>query len=228
MPQDPRTRIIEAAYTCVARYGLEKTTVEDAAREAGLSRATLYRYFPGGRDELLRTVITWETMRFFSRLYEVLAGMEELEEIVGTGLAYAHRALRAHDVLQKILQTEPELLLPQLTIEGGRVIEMIAAFLRPYVERHLAAATAFRGPDRDPGRAERIPADSAEASAFLARMILSFIVSPGRWDLEDPHQVRRLVRTELLAGMTVAPGPGPGPGRTSPPPRSRRVDNETR
>jgi len=48
-----RERILEAGYACVARYGLAKTTVEDVARASGLSRATLYRYFPGGKDQLI-------------------------------------------------------------------------------------------------------------------------------------------------------------------------------
>src|SRR3954471_14382319 len=54
-----RDRILEATCACVARYGLAKTTVEDAAREAGLSRATVYRYFPGGKDQLIAEVIAW-------------------------------------------------------------------------------------------------------------------------------------------------------------------------
>ena len=40
---DTRQKIIEATYACVARWGLAKTTVEDAAREAKVSRATVYR-----------------------------------------------------------------------------------------------------------------------------------------------------------------------------------------
>ena len=198
---DARARIIEAAYACVARYGLAKTTVDDAAREAGLSRATLYRYFPGGRDELVRAVVRWETMRFFGRLYEVLAGIDDIEEVVATGITYAHQAADGHAVFQKVLQTEPELLLARLTVESGRVIDMVAAFLRPYVERHMTA-------DRRQGQKSAQKRDASEASAFIARMILSVVVSPGDWDLDDPAQVRRLVRTEVLAGMTVEPSPG--------------------
>jgi hypothetical protein len=39
------------------------------------------------------------------------------------------------------------------------------------------------------------------AADFLARMVLSYIASPGRWDLSDPEQVALLVRSELLAGI---------------------------
>ena len=40
---DARERILEAGFACVARRGLAKTTIEDIAREAGMSRATVYR-----------------------------------------------------------------------------------------------------------------------------------------------------------------------------------------
>src|SRR5207245_805979 len=82
-----RERILEATYACVARYGLAKTTVEDVARAARLSRATVYRYFPGGRDQLMGEVIAWETGRFFGRLAEAVAGAPDfgalLEEALG-------------------------------------------------------------------------------------------------------------------------------------------------
>ena len=71
---DTRQRILEATYACVARWGLSKTTVEDAGKEAGVSRATVYRYFPGGREELISAVVSWEFLQFFTRLYDEIRG----------------------------------------------------------------------------------------------------------------------------------------------------------
>ncbi|MHB8220132.1 MAG: TetR/AcrR family transcriptional regulator [Acidimicrobiales bacterium] len=187
--EEVRQRILQATYDCVARWGLSKTTVEDAARQAGLSRATVYRYFPGGRAELVSAVVAWEYARFFTRLYEEVHSAESLEEVMERGLAFAHSAIRGHEVLQRILQTEPEVLLPRLTVESNGTHELVAAVLVPYLRRHELA----------PGIDVDVAAD------FLARMVLSYIASPGRWDLEDPTQVARLVRAELLAGI-VPPG----------------------
>ncbi len=86
MNPDVRERLLQATYDCVARWGLAKTTVEDAAREAGVSRATVYRYFPGGRDELLSAVVGWEFARFFRRLYEEVSDADTLEEVMERGL----------------------------------------------------------------------------------------------------------------------------------------------
>ena len=184
-PEAVRQGILVATYACVARWGLSKTTVEDAAREAGVSRATVYRYFPGGRDELMSAVVSWEYARFFTRLYEEVQSAASLEEVMERGLSFAGRAIKEHEVLQRILQTEPDVLLPRLTTEAQSTQELVAAFLVPYLTRHELAPGVVL----------------AEAADFLARMVLSYISSPGRWDLDDPSQLARLVRAELLAGI---------------------------
>jgi AcrR family transcriptional regulator len=184
---DLRQRLIDAAYACVARWGLAKTTVEDVAREAGVSRATVYRAFPGGRDELLDATVAWATLDFFLRLYEQVRDAESLEEVMERGVRFAHRNVEEHEVLQRVMQTEPEKLLPPLTVESNRVRAAIADFLVPFLEaRGLAAGV-----------------EPAAAADFLARMALSYIAAPGRWDLDDPGQVAQLVRAELLAGVVA-------------------------
>lgn len=185
-----RERLLAATYSCVARWGLSKTTLEDAAREAGLSRATVYRYFPGGRDELIEAVVAWELGRFEDRLYDAVGSASSLEEVMERALVFAHRAIAEHEVLQRILGTEPELLLPTLSAETTGTERLLASFLVPYLERHELA----------PG------VDVAESADFLARMVLSYVASPGRWDLADPAQVARLVRAELLGGIVPPPG----------------------
>ena len=185
---DTRQRIVVAAYGCVARRGVAKTTVEDIARGAGLSRATVYRAFPGGRDDVIDATVAWATLEFFARLYEHIRDASGLEEMMEQGIAFAHRAIVEHDVLQRVMQTEPDRLLPALTVESNRVREGIAEVLAPYLA--------------DRGVAPGI--ELADAADFLARMVLSYISAPGRWDLDDQDQVARLVRAELLAGIVAA------------------------
>src|ERR1039458_1398403 len=90
MPDDVRSRLLEGTYACVVRQGIGGTFLEDAAREAGVSRATLYRYFPGGRDELMGAVIMWETLRFFQDLAEAVSGAPDLETLLVDGVLAAH------------------------------------------------------------------------------------------------------------------------------------------
>ena len=185
-----RTRILEAAYACVARWGLAKTTVDAAAKEAGLSRATLYRHFPGGKDELLAAVVDFEVLRFFGRMTEAVRGATNLVEVVGASLAFAHRALADHVVLQQVLRSEPQLLVPRITHSTNRLHPFVRQFIEPFV-----AAEAASGRLR-PGVDPRLAAD------YVARMALSYANASGGWDFDDPGQVRTLVHL-ILGGVVV-------------------------
>jgi len=184
-----RERLLEAAYACVARFGLGKTTVEDVVKQSGVSRATVYRVFPGGKDELLREVVGWEMGRFFGALAESVAGAPDFASLVEEGLVFARRAVGEHEVLQKILVTEPEKLLPLMTTEQHRPLRFITAYLVPFLEREQREGRLRPG------------LDQAAAADFVARMLLSLIGSPGRWNLDDPAAVHRLVREDLLVGV---------------------------
>jgi len=172
-----------------------KTTIEDVARVSGVSRATIYRLFPGGRDQLLRETVGWEMNRFFTRLAAAVADTPDLASRLEVGLAFARQSVLEHEVLQKVLASEPDLLLPLMTVEQHRVLGFITAYLRPLLEAEEAAGRLRPGVDLD------------QAADYVARMLLSLIASPGRWDLSDPVAVRDLVRDELLGGILVrAPG----------------------
>jgi len=183
---DSRDRVCAGAYECIARFGLAKTTVDDVARASGVSRATIYRMFPGGRDQVLRETVGWEMTRFFASLADAVADATDLETRLERALVFAHRAVVEHAVLQKILTTEPEALLPLMTVEQHRVLNYIVEYLRPLLVV-----------ERDAGRL-RPDVDVDLAADYLARMVLSLIGSPGRWDLTDPVEVQHLVREELL------------------------------
>lgn len=194
-PADLRQPVLAGAYACIARDGMTKVTLDDVAQASGVSRATIYRLFPGGRDQLLRETVGWEMNRFFSDLADAVADAPDLPRRLETALTFAHRAVRDHAVLQRTLVQEPGALLPLMTVEQNRVVRYIRDYLRPDLAAEDAAGRLRPGVDVD------------HAADFLARMGLSLIGSPGRWDLEDPAAVRTLVRTELLGGI-LRPDPG--------------------
>ena len=189
MSPDPRERVLEATFACVGRFGMGKTTVEDVVKESGVSRASIYRLFPGGKDQLLRETVAWEMNRFFARLAEAVYDAPDFATLLERGLAFAHTAILEHEVLLKMLDTEPDRLLPLITVEQDRVLGFITAFLLPYLEREQREGRIRDGVDLD------------AAAGYVARMVLSLISSPGRWDMADPEQVRVLVREELLGGV---------------------------
>ena len=161
---DTRQRIIEATYACVARWGLAKTTVEDAAREANVSRATVYRNFPGGRDELIHAVVAWEFLAFFLRLYEEVQGAASLEEVMERGIMLrppVHRRARG--------------------APAGHADRAGDAPARPSPSR--ATGSGRPSPSSccptslEHGLADGV--DLHQAADFLARMVLSYMASPG-------------------------------------------------
>src|SRR5262245_38273889 len=190
-PLTLRDRLLAATYHCGAPIGLGKTTIEDVVKESGLSRATIYRQFPGGRDELLLETVGWELANYFNALADHVRDAPDLEQLLERGLGYAHRSVTEHVVLRKILDTEPERLLPLLTVESAKTLPFIADFLHPYLVREAEEGRLRRGVELD------------RAAEYLARCILSLINAPGRWDLDDPAQVHELVRGELLGGIVV-------------------------
>ncbi len=185
-----RTRILEGAYACVARWGMAKTTVEGAAREAGLSRATVYRHFPGGKDELLAAVVDFEVLRFFGRLTEAVRGSTNLVDVTEASLAFAHRGLGDHVVLQQVLRSEPQLLVPRITESTNRLHPFVRQFFEPFVAAEAAAGRLRPGVD------PRLAAD------YVARMALSYANAAGCWDLGDRAQVRQLVQL-FLGGVVL-------------------------
>jgi AcrR family transcriptional regulator len=187
--QPPRDAVLAGAYACIAQAGLAKTTLDDVAKASGVSRATIYRLFPGGRDQLLREAVGWEMTRFFARLADAVGEPSTLALRLETALRYAHQAVRDHAVLQRVLATEPGALLPLMTVEQHRVLRYITDYLRPLLAIEADAGRLRPGVEVDP------------AADYLARMGLSLIGTPGRWDLEDPAAVHDLVRAELLRGI---------------------------
>jgi AcrR family transcriptional regulator len=165
---------------------MAKTTMDDVAQEAGVSRATLYRAFPGGRDEVLDATVVWEVGRFFHRVSLAL-GPEDLDPaaVLERGLRAAREAFEHHELLQELLRQEADQLLPSLATVMPLVQQALADWYRPRLE-----AVPLR-----PG------VDADMAADLVARMVLSYLGTPGRWDLTDAAQVHLLVEDHLLAAI---------------------------
>jgi AcrR family transcriptional regulator len=182
---DTRTRILEAAVACVERWGLAKTSIEDVANEAGLSRATVYRHFGGGRDELVTETIAWEVAKYLGRLAEAVEPEQGIEAKLVRGLVFGHQAVDDHLLLQRVLSTEPDLFMADFQ----PVMPVMAALLHAEALRLLADERLRPGIDAD------------EAAGYVTGLFLSYLGSPGQWDLTDETAVHRLVRTQFLAGI---------------------------
>jgi AcrR family transcriptional regulator len=175
----------------VLDFGLRRTTVTEVARRAGLSRITVYRRYRDGR-ELLRAVMIREFAQLLAEAERAVAGLPAGRRLaVATVMATVER-LTAHPLFVRLLELEPETLLPYLTGPPGRfqklarehLAERIAAAqaageVRAGDPRELAAAieTAARGatfaaPGQRPDQRER-------ALRALAALVDAYLRVPG-------------------------------------------------
>jgi len=86
--------------------GLAKVTIEDIANEAGVSRATLYRMFPGGKDILFEALRVRELEDFFTRLSAHLDGAVDFEDLLVRCVMHSTHELRSDQHLSLMLASE--------------------------------------------------------------------------------------------------------------------------
>jgi AcrR family transcriptional regulator len=180
-----RVRIVDGALRCLARQGVAKSTVDDIARQAGLSRATVYRTFPRGKDDILAAVVETETARLFSSLAVVMGEAADLEDVLVAGMVESARWLSAHDALAYLLAHEPGVVLPHLTFtELDRVLLVAGDLAAPFFARWLE------------------PEQASRAAEWAVRIVLAYTSdrNPGA-DLTDPDETRALVRAFVLPGI---------------------------
>ncbi len=159
-PEATTAKVVEGALRAIARFGLTKLTVDDVAREAGISRATLYRYFPG-RGAVLAAVVQSETERLQQGLDDALADVTGLSGALAAVAGFGARAFVGHEALQHLLATEPGTVLPHLCFSGADTLLCVAA---DRIAPHLCR---FMG-----------PLEARRTGELLARIVLSYALAP--------------------------------------------------
>jgi AcrR family transcriptional regulator len=180
-----RVRLVDGALRCLARQGIAKTTVDDIAREAGFSRATAYRAFPRGKDDILAAVVETEVARLFSSLAVVMGEAHDLEDVLVAGMVESARQLLSHQALSYLLAHEPGTVLPYLTFAGQDRVFLVAGDLAaPFFARWLE------------------PEQASRAAEWAVRIVLAYCSDQTpRTDLTDPDATRALVRAFVLPGI---------------------------
>ena len=121
--ESTRERILDAAFACAGRFGLSRTTFSDVSREAKLSRQTLYRYYASKHDLFMALVLREEQV-LFERLRAAIEPHQQLRPAVEAAFRTILREMRAHPLLDRVMASEPQELLPYLTVEANPVRDM--------------------------------------------------------------------------------------------------------
>lgn len=171
-----KEKIRQAAHKCVARFGFEKTTLDDIAKEVGLNKASLYYYYKNKEDIFLE-ITTDATRQFLETLkastLAVKGGIEaQMRHFLVERAAYYLRMIAEVHISEETLRQVEHLFYAQIKdVEGQE-----RAFLQ-----HLLDAAVADG--------QLQPTDTARLATNL---------------ILQSEAVKKLVKEEM-AGMAVEP-----------------------
>jgi AcrR family transcriptional regulator len=175
-----RERILDGAFEAVATFGLSRLTMDDVARLAGLSRQSLYRYFDS-KHALIQALVYREEETLLEGIRAAHAGHGRLEDAMREAILFTLRTAREHPLLDRLLVSEPEVLLPFLTTRGGGLLARARSVLK-----ELA------------GRWEVAPEMIHRTADVGVRAMVSYVVTPTEDDPEDvARELARILATAL-------------------------------
>ena len=130
---EPRDSYLDAARDCILDVGWRRTTLTEVARRAGVSRMTIYRTW-ADMPQLLGDLMTREWAGVVSdSLAEEDRNAPTIERLVGDIVGTVQR-LRENELFVRIVDLDPELILPYLFSRRGRsqdgILELTVAALR--------------------------------------------------------------------------------------------------
>ncbi len=175
---EARRRIVEAATACLDRVGLAKTSLSDVAAEAGVTRQTVYRYFPGLND-ILRAVALAGVEEFAARMERHLASFGSAGEVAVESVVFAVRTVPGEPHLGLLLQAG------EADFFTVGVISPLAFSYGARILRNVPVDWAAVGVSAD--------ADFEGLAEVLMRLFLSFLRYPSAPALPDDG-IRALVR----------------------------------
>lgn len=189
-----RDRLIDAAEKCLRDKGIRSTTVSEVAEAAGVSRGWLYRHFPD-KVSLLGAAIVRLNDAYWSEAHAMLERVEGLDRQLAAGVLHGRTAYDDPGaLLMKLRIEEPE----EFAACAGAGLQGVVPDLAEFWSRYLIAA-------RDRGEIHP-ESDIAEASEWLARMLISLATVPGNTlDPGDADALLRHLRRYVMPGLRSDP-----------------------
>lgn len=183
-------QILDAGSAWLTRFGNEKTTIQDVAQASGISRATIYRYFPG-RAQLLQAITDYDQAR---QLQEVriraaaAASMEEALAIAAEVLWVAALRFRTSEHLAN----RDRGLANYLVFRRADRSEWITELIRPYVQRAREAGEL----------PSAVSLDDAIGWIVMTLSAIPMLPRSGILDVGDPPAIGRLLARRICRGLS--------------------------
>jgi AcrR family transcriptional regulator len=183
---DTHELIVESAYTCFRKQGLQKTTIVDIAKMAGFSRSTIYEYF---RDKaaIVEACAEHASEQFYRQMSTAMARGSSLEDKLSRAAVFVTQARR---VIASEKYFDEDAISLLLTKDAAVLLRECVDFLAP----HLAAAKLTGEVRKD--------LDIQCAGEWFARILFSLFSTPSSTlDMDNPDVVADFVRAHLVRGF---------------------------
>jgi AcrR family transcriptional regulator len=141
--------ILDAARDCVLDVGLRRTTLADVARRAGVSRMTVYRQH-ADLDSLVAALLTRELTALLDQVMAELTAVPTARERLVEAAVQVVQRLEHHPLYRRILDLDPELLLPLVVDRFGSSQKAAMALVETLVHMYDVASTLGFAWDPDP------------------------------------------------------------------------------
>ncbi|APA95972.1 hypothetical protein NS506_01905 [Nocardia seriolae] len=194
-PEDRnQAKVLDAALLAFLDVGIKRTSMVEVARRGGLSLATLYRRY-AGKNDLIQAVGLRQARQLVeeidAQVREPIERDASAEEQITVLFIAFTEGLRGNQLLDRLLKTEPEIVLPYLTVQGAPVIELGRDYLAEFIARLQAEGKL---PQYDP-----LPLAEMIARAALSLALTPQTVIP----LDDPVALRRFARDHIIPGFRI-------------------------
>ncbi|WP_235531002.1 TetR/AcrR family transcriptional regulator [Nocardioides sp. Root614] len=191
---DGNADVLDAACELFSAHGIQRTTMDDVARRAGLSRITVYRRI-SSKEALVEQVVLREFRRYLDQFFLDIAHAETLEERLVCGFVSSLRSIRSNALIGGLMVAEPQALVPMLETTG-RTLAVVSQFVAGQLRQEQAAGHVDPDVDID------------MVAEVMVRLTTSFLLTPSdQVDLDDDEQVGDVARRYLvpMLGMKGRP-----------------------
>jgi AcrR family transcriptional regulator len=113
-PGATEERILRATLRLVGRRGVKRLGMQEVSEAAGISRGTLYRYFPS-KECLIDAVAVFDERSFNDGLADSLAECEDPADRIRTFVAFAFDYIRTHPA-RALFESDPGFVLGYLLV----------------------------------------------------------------------------------------------------------------
>ena len=184
-------RILRAAYDCFEQYGIGKTTIENIASRAKVSRPTVYKYYPS-KDAILDEISVRETWRVNSEVRRRLVRSDDFADFLADTLLLVVRLANENVYIRRMVES---IEYQESVISPGSLMQQLQ---RTWWSNLFEQARA-----RDEIAADL---ENDEIIYWLGRaqsMLMLQVASPAIDDAEKRRFIRRFIVQPLLAGSEI-------------------------